>query len=171
MVYKIKVQNKNKDWYQIFPDNEIPNKFIEVMKKQGAVFEEDGSFTCEVYEIQSVIDSIEEYINNKQKEFNSPNELRARLRIRQKEMDEGIYKVVPNSLFDLTNEFVPSTRKKNTGYDIEPTWRIIEKNAMNWILFINFNFIKFIESSIVRSDILKFKLKEGERIVIVGKNE
>lgn len=83
-------------------------------------------------------------------------------------MNKGIYKVVPNSLFDLTNDFVPSTQKKNTGYALEPTWRIIEKNAITWIMFMNYNFIKFIESSIVRVDETHFKLQDGEKIRIIG---
>ena len=86
-------------------------------------------------------------------------------------MDQGIYKVVLNSLFDLTNDFVPSTQKKNTGYDMEPTWRIVEKNATHWFLFTSFNFIKFIEGSIIRFDVLTFKLREHETIQIKGVNE
>ena len=171
MPYRIKVQNKMGDWYQIFPDDVKLKSFLKVMKEQGAIFQEDGSFTCEIYEIQPVIDSIEEYIKGKQKEFNSPRALRTRIQKRQLEMDQGIYKVVPNSLFDLTNDFVPSTRKKNTGYDIEPAWRIIEKNATHWFLFTSFNFMKFLEGSIIRSDILTFKLREHETILIKGVNE
>lgn len=168
MPYQIKVQNKMGDWYQIFPEDEMLKSFLKVMKEQGALFQEDGSFTCEVYEIQPVIDSIEEYIKDKQKEFNSPRALRTRIKMRQLEMDKGIYKVVANSLFDLTNEFVPSTNKGDTGYALEPTWRIIEKNAMTWIMFMNYNFIKFIESSIERVDETHFKLQDGEKIRIVG---
>ena len=168
MPYRIKVQNKMGDWYQIFPEDERPQAFLKVMKEQGAIFQEDGSFTCEIYEIQPVIDSIEEYIKGKQKEFNSPRALHTRIQIRQLEMNKGIYKVVPNSLFDLTNDFVPSTQKKNTGYALEPTWRIIEKNAITWIMFMNYNFIKFIESSIVRVDETHFKLQDGEKIRIIG---
>lgn len=171
MPYRIKVQNKLGDWYQIFPEDERPQAFLYEIRNQGAIFQEDGSFTCEIYEIQPVIDSIEEYIKGKQKEFNSPRALRTRIKMRQLEMDQGIYKVVPNSLFDLTNDFVPSTRKKNTGYDIEPAWRIIEKNAIHWFLFTSFNFIKFLEGSIIRSDILTFKLREHETILIKGVNE
>lgn len=156
------------DWYQIFPDDVMLKSFLKVMKEQSAIFQEDGSFTCEIYEIQTVIDSIEEYIKDKQKEFNSPRALHTRIQIRQLEMNKGIYKVVPNSLFDLTNDFVPSTQKKNTGYALEPTWRIIEKNAMTWIMFMNYNFIKFIESSIVRVDETHFKLQDGEKIKIIG---
>lgn len=171
MPYQIKVQNKMGDWYQIFPEDEMLKSFLKVMKEQGALFQEDGSFTCEVYEIQPVIDSIEEYIKDKQKEFNSPRALRTRIKMRQLEMDKGIYKVVANSLFDLTNEFVPSTNKGDTGYALEPTWRIVEKNATHWFLFTSFNFIKFIEGSIIRSDVLTFKLKEHETILIKGVNE
>ena len=171
MPYQIKVQNKMGDWYQIFPEDERPQAFLKVMKEQGAIFQEDGSFTCEIYEIQPVIDSIEEYIKDKQKEFNSPRALRTRIKMRQLEMDKGIYKVVANSLFDLTNEFVPSTNKGDTGYALEPTWRIIEKNATHWFLFTSFNFIKFLEGSIIRSDILTFKLREHETILIKGVNE
>lgn len=171
MPYRIKVQNKMGDWYQIFPEDEMLKSFLQVMKEQGALFQEDGSFTCEVYEIQPVIDSIEEYIKDKQKEFNSPRALRTRIKMRQLEMDKGIYKVVANSLFDLTNEFVPSTNKGDTGYALEPTWRIIEKNATHWFLFTSFNFIKFLEGSIIRSDILTFKLREHETILIKGVNE
>lgn len=171
MPYQIKVQNKMGDWYQIFPEDEMLKSFLKVMKEQGALFQEDGSFTCEVYEIQPVIDSIEEYIKDKQKEFNSPRALRTRIKMRQLEMDKGIYKVVANSLFDLTNEFVPSTNKGDTGYALEPTWRIIEKNATHWFLFTSFNFIKFLEGSIIRSDILTFKLREHETILIKGVNE
>lgn len=171
MPYQIKVQNKMGDWYQIFPEDERPQAFFKVMKEQGAIFQEDGSFTCEIYEIQPVIDSIEEYIKDKQKEFNSPRALRTRIKMRQLEMDKGIYKVVANSLFDLTNEFVPSTNKGDTGYALEPTWRIIEKNATHWFLFTSFNFIKFLEGSIIRSDILTFKLREHETILIKGVNE
>ena len=80
------------DWYQIFPEDERPQAFLKVMKEQGAIFQEDGSFTCEIYEIQPVIDSIEEYIKGKQKEFNSPRALRTRIQKRQLEMDQGIYK-------------------------------------------------------------------------------
>ena len=168
MPYRIKVQNKMGDWYSIFPEDERPKAFLYEMQNQGALFQEDGSFTCEVYEIQPVI---EEYIKDKQKEFNSPRALRTRIKMRQLEMDKGIYKVVANSLFDLTNDFVPSTQKKNTGYDIEPTWRIVEKNATHWFLFTGFNFIKFIEGSIIRSDVLTFKLREHETIQIKGVNE
>lgn len=171
MPYRIKVQNKMGDWYQIFPDDVMLKSFLKVMKEQSAIFQEDGSFTCEVYEIQPVIDSIEEYIKDKQKEFNSPRALRTRIQMRQLEMDKGIYKVVANSLFDLTNEFVPSTNKGDTGYALEPTWRIIEKNAAHWFLFTSFNFIKFIEGSIIRSDVLTFKLREHETIQIKGVNE
>lgn len=158
MPYQIKVQNKMGDWYQIFPEEEMLKSFLKVMKEQGALFQEDGSFTCEVYEIQPVIDSIEEYIKDKQKEFNSPRALRTRIKMRQLEMDKGIYKVVANSLFDLTNEFVPSTNKGDTGYALEPTW----------IMFMNYNFIKFIESSIMRVDETHFKLQDGEKIRIIG---
>lgn len=171
MPYQIKVQNKMGDWYSIFSEDVMLKSFLKVMKEQGALFQEDGSFTCEVYEIQPVIDSIEEYIKDKQKEFNSPRALRTRIKMRQLEMDKGIYKVVANSLFDLTNEFVPSTQKKNTGYDIEPTWRIVEKNATHWFLFTSFNFIKFIEGSIIRSDVLTFKLREHDTVQIKGVNE
>ena len=146
MPYRIKVQNKMGDWYQIFPDDVMLKSFLKVMKEQGAIFQEDGSFTCEVYEIQTVIDSIEEYIKDKQKEFNSPRALHTRIQIRQLEMDKGIYKVVPNSLFDLTNDFVPSTRKKNTGYDIRTEHgESLRKNAIHIgsCLFTSFNFIKF----------------------------
>ena len=62
MPYRIKVQNKMGDWYQIFPEDVMLKSFLKVMKEQGAIFQEDGSFICEVYEIQPVIDSIEEYI-------------------------------------------------------------------------------------------------------------
>lgn len=168
MPYRIKVQNKMGDWYQIFPEDVMLKSFLKAMKEQSAIFQEDGSFICEVYEIQPVIDSIEEYVKDKQKEFNSPRALRTRIQMRQLEMDKGIYKVIPNSLFDLTNDFVPSTQKKNTGYALEPTWRIIEKNAMTWIMFMNYNFIKFIESSIVRVDETHFKLQDGEKIRIIG---
>ncbi len=43
-----------------------------------------------------------------------------------------------------------------TGYDLYPTWRIIEMNAMSWTMFMSYNFIKFIESSIYRADELSF---------------
>lgn len=171
MPYRIKVQNKMGDWYQIFPEDERPQAFLYEIRNQGAQINLDGSFICDVYDIQPIIDSIEEYIKDKQKEFNSPRALRTRIKMRQLEMDKGIYKVVPNSLFDLTNDFVPSTQKKNTGYDIEPTWRIVEKNATHWFLFTSFNFIKFIEGSIIRSDVLTFKLREHETIQIKGVNE
>lgn len=62
MPYQIKVQNKMGDWYSIFSEDVMLKSFLKVMKEQGALFQEDGSFTCEVYEIQPVIDSIEEYI-------------------------------------------------------------------------------------------------------------
>ena len=58
-------------------------------------------------------------------------------------MNKGVYKVVPNSIFDLTNEYVPYTRNFKTGYDLYPTWRIIELNAMSWPMFMSYNFIKF----------------------------
>ena len=45
MPYQIKVQNKMGDWYQIFPEDERPQAFFKVMKEQGAIFQEDGSFT------------------------------------------------------------------------------------------------------------------------------
>ena len=77
------------------------------MKVQKATFYEDGSFECTIYDIQPVIDSLEDYIKIQQKEFNSSHSLRKRLNKRKAEMDNGIYKVVPNSLFDLTNDYVP----------------------------------------------------------------
>lgn len=168
MPYRIKVQNKMGDWYQIFPEDERPQAFLYEIRNQGAQINLDGSFICDVYDIQPIIDSIDDYIKTQQKEFNSPRALRTRIKMRQLEMDKGIYKVVANSLFDLTNEFVPSTNKGDTGYALEPTWRIIEKNAMTWIMFMNYNFIKFIESSIMRVDETHFKLQDGEKIRIIG---
>ena len=171
MSYRIKVQNSHGDWYQIFPDNETPRFFMNVMKEQGAVFQEDGSFECRVSVIQPVIDAIEIYIKEKQKYFNSKSALRRRLAKRKEEMDQGIYKVVPNSIFDLTNFFVPYTRRFKSGFDEFPTWRIVEMHGTEWLLFMNFNFIKFIEESIYRSSELSFKLKTGSILVIKGVNE
>lgn len=168
MPYQIKVQNKMGDWYQIFPEDEMLKSFLKVMKEQGALFQEDGSFTCEVYEIQPVIDSIDDYIKTQQRVFKTSDALRKRISIQKSKMRKGVYEVVANSLFDLTNEFVPSTNKGDTGYALEPTWRIIEKNAMTWIMFMNYNFIKFIESSIMRVDETHFKLQDGEKIRIIG---
>lgn len=51
MSFKVKIQNNRGDWYQIFPDDEVPISFIRVMKKQNATFYEDGTFECSVYEI------------------------------------------------------------------------------------------------------------------------
>lgn len=113
-----------------------------------------------------MIDSLEDYIKIQQKEFNSSHSLRERLNNRKAEMDNGIYKVVPNSLFDLTNDYVPYTRNFKTGYDLYPTWRIIEMNAMSWPMFMSYNFIKFIEPSIYRADELSFKLKENETLLV-----
>lgn len=168
MSFKIKIQNNRGDWYQIFPDNEVPIEFIKVMKQQKAIFYEDGTFECSVYEIQPLIDCIEEYIKDKQREFSSSRALRERLNKRKEEMNHGVYKVVLNSLFDLTNDYVPCTRNYKTGYDLYPTWRIIEMNAMSWTMFMSYNFIKFIESSIYRSDELNFKLKENESLLVKG---
>ena len=86
-------------------------------------------------------------------------------------MNQGVYKVVLNSMFDLTNDYVPYTRNYKTGYDLYPTWRIIEMNAMSWTMFMSYNFIKFIESSIYRADELSFKLKEKERLLVKGNVE
>lgn len=147
---------------------EVPISFIRVMKKQNATFYEDGTFECSVYEIQSLIDCIEEYIKDKQREFSSSRALRERLNKRKEEMNQGVYKVVLNSMFDLTNDYVPYTRNYKTGYDLYPTWRIIEMNAMSWTMFMSYNFIKFIESSIYRADELSFKLKEKERLLVKG---
>ena len=38
MPYRIKVQNKMGDWYQIFPDDVMLKSFLKVMKEQGALF-------------------------------------------------------------------------------------------------------------------------------------
>ena len=168
MSLQVKIQNNRGDWYQIFPDNEVPISFMRVMKKQNATFYEDGTFECSVYEIQPLIDCIEEYIKDKQREFSSSRALRERLSKRKEEMNQGVYKVVLNSLFDLTNDYVPYTRNYKTGYDLYPTWRIIEMNAMSWTMFMSYNFIKFIESSIYRADELSFKLKEKERLLVKG---
>ena len=43
-----------------------------------------------------------------------------------------------------------------------------EMNAMSWTMFMSYNFIKFIESSIYRADELSFKLKEKERLLVKG---
>ena len=166
MSFKIKIKNNRGDWYQLFPDNEVPSSFIRIMKKQNATFYEDGSFECNVYEIQPIIDCMEEYIKEKEREFNSSIALRGRLSKRKEEMNKGVYKVVPNSIFDLTNEYVPYTRNYKTGYDLYPTWRIIELNAMTWPMFMSYNFIKFIESSIYRADELSFKLKENRSLLV-----
>lgn len=166
MAFRIKIQNSRGDWYQLFPDNVAPKSFLQVMKVQKATFYEDGSFECTIYDIQPVIDSLEDYIKIQQKEFNSSHSLRERLNKRKVEMDNGIYKVVPNSLFDLTNDYVPYTRNFKTGYDLYPTWRIIEMNAMSWPMFMSYNFIKFIEPSIYRADELSFKLKENETLLV-----
>ncbi len=168
MSFKVKIQNNRGDRYQIFPDDDVPISFIRVMKKQNATFYEDGTFECSVYEIQSLIDCIEEYIKDKQREFSSSRALRERLSKRKEEMNQGVYKVVLNSMFDLTNDYVPYTRNYKTGYDLYPTWRIIEMNAMSWTMFMSYNFIKFIESSIYRADELSFKLKEKERLLVKG---
>lgn len=168
MPYRIKVQNKMGDWYQIFPEDVMLKSFLKVMKAQGALFQEDGSFICDVYDIQPIIDSIDDYIKTQQRVFKTSDALRKRISIQQSKMRKGVYEVVANSLFDLTNEFVPSTNKGDTGYALEPTWRIIEKNAMTWIMFMNYNFIKFIESSIERVDETHFKLQDGEKIRIIG---
>ena len=149
MSFKIKIKNNRGDRYQLFPDNEVPS-----------------SFECNVYEIQPIIDCMEEYIKEKQREFNSSIALRGRLSKRKEEMNKGVYKVVPNSIFDLTNEYVPYTRNYKTGYDLYPTWRIIELNAMTWPMFMSYNFIKFIESSIYRADELNFKLKENRSLLV-----
>ena len=65
MSFKVKIQNNRGDWYQIFPNDEVPISFIRVMKKQKATFYEDGTFECSVYEIQPLIDCIEEYIKDR----------------------------------------------------------------------------------------------------------
>lgn len=166
MSFKVKIQNNRGDWYQIFPNDEVPIPFIRVMKKQKATFYEDGTFECSVYEIQPLIDCIEEYIIDKQRAFNSSRALRERLSKRKEEMNQGVYKVVLNSMFDLTNDYVPYTRNFKTGYDLYPTWRIIEMNAMSWPMFMSYNFIKFIEPSIYRADELSFKLKENETLLV-----
>lgn len=49
MSFKVKIQNNRGDWYQIFPNDEVPISFIRVMKKQKATFYEDGTFECSVY--------------------------------------------------------------------------------------------------------------------------
>lgn len=168
MPYRIKVQNKMGDWYSIFPEDERPQAFLYEIRNQGAQINLDGSFICDVYDIQPIIDSIDDYIKTQQRVFKTSDALRKRISIQQSKMRKGVYEVVANSLFDLTNEFVPSTNKGDTGYALEPTWRIIEKNAMTWIMFMNYNFIKFIESSIVRVDETHFKLQDGEKIRIIG---
>lgn len=171
MAFRIKIENKQKNWYQIFPDDEIPSEFIAAIRNQGATFYEDGSFECEVYDIQPIIASIELYVKKLQKVFNTRNELRKRIEKHKKEMNEGVYSVIPNSIFDLTNDFVPLTHRNDSGYDLNPTWRIIELYGLYWPMFMSYNFIKFIEQSIVRTDILSFALKEGEKLRICGKNE
>lgn len=171
MPYRIKVQNKMGDWYQIFPEDERPQAFLYEIRNQGAQINLDGSFICDVYDIQPIIDSIDDYIKTQQRVFKTSDALRKRISIQQSKMSKGVYEVVANSLFDLTNEFVPSTNKGDTGYALEPTWRIVEKNATHWFLFTSFNFIKFIEGSIIRSDVLTFKLREHETIQIKGVNE
>ena len=47
MAFRIKIQNSRGDWYQLFPDNEAPKSFLQVMKVQKATFYEDGSFVTE----------------------------------------------------------------------------------------------------------------------------
>ena len=168
MPYQIKVQNKTGDWFTIFPENERPQAFLYEMQSQGAHINIDGSFVCDAYDIQPIIDVLEDYIKTQQRVFKTSDALRKRISIQQSKMRKGVYEVVANSLFDLTNEFVPSTNKGDTGYALEPTWRIIEKNAMTWIMFMNYNFIKFIESSIMRVDETHFKLQDGEKIRIIG---
>lgn len=171
MAYKIKIQNSRGEWYQMFSDNEVPKAFLEVMKQQNATFHNDGTFECVATEIQPIIDTIEEYIKEKQKFFNSSVALKNRLKKRKEEMNHGIYKAVPNSLFDLTNDFVPYTRKFKSGFEENPTWRIIELHGTEWMLFMSFNFIKFIEDSIYRSDELEFKLNENSKLLIKGAKE
>ena len=87
MSFRIKIQNSRSDWYQLFPDNEAPKSFMQVMKEQKATFYEDGSFECTIHDIQPVIDSLEDYIKIQQREFNSSRSLRGRLNKRKAEMD------------------------------------------------------------------------------------
>lgn len=51
MPYRIKVQNKKGDWYQIFPEDERPQAFLYEIRNQGAQINLDGSFICDVYDI------------------------------------------------------------------------------------------------------------------------
>ena len=83
MAYKIKIQNSRGDWYQMFSDNEVPKAFLEVMKQQNATFHNDGTFECVATEIQPIIDTIEEYIKEKQEFFNSSVALKNRLKKRK----------------------------------------------------------------------------------------
>lgn len=67
MAFRIKIQNSRGDWYQLFPDNEAPKSFLQVMKVQKATFYEDGSFECTIYDIQPVIDSLEIILRSNKK--------------------------------------------------------------------------------------------------------
>lgn len=69
MPYRIKVQNKMGDWYSIFPEDERPQAFLYEIRNQGAQINLDGSFICDIYDIQPIIDSIDDYIKTQQRIF------------------------------------------------------------------------------------------------------
>ncbi len=65
------------------------------MKVQKATFYEDGSFECTIYDIQPVIDSLEDYIKLQQKEFNSSHSLKRK--IEQKKSRNGQWYIQSSS--------------------------------------------------------------------------
>ena len=168
MAYRIMVKNKFGQWMQLFNESEDSGDFIICLRTLGAQIEIGKNFEVDVDTIQPIIECLEQNIKNKEKHFETRTSLRNRINERNELISKGIYIVVKNSLFDLTNEFIPVSKRKPSGYDVQPIWRIIEEKAIGWDMFKSFNFIKFIEPSLERVDENTVQLKEGERIHIQG---
>lgn len=172
MSYRIRVRNaKGKD-LQLFGNNEYPEEFIREIKKQGAVIDNDGCFrNFQVKEIRPIINSVEKYIKDAQKSWESSQDYAWEItQYRNERHDQKSVK--SNSIFDFTNNVLPlnihPNPKYKTGYDEAPIWFIMSSMIEDSLAFASLQLIYHINSSLERVSAYEYRLKRGEKIIIEG---
>jgi len=167
MSYRVRVINNNGKQMQIFGNNDLPEIVKAEFLKQGAVFNEADEFRLVVKDVMGIINAIENYIKEESARFLKNKTIYDK---KTEEMNEhyGNNSVKSNSIFDFTNDFVPSRENSELGYDGMPIWLILDCYIPSYIAFESYNFIKHISDSLERDGLYAWKLKEGEEIIIEG---
>lgn len=161
MSYRIELINRNNEELQVFGNNECPKIFLDEIKKQGAIIDEEDNFDkFKIKDIMPIITCIDTYVKELEIKFQEEKQYHD-IEIDVENELYNLKKVYQNSIFDFTNDIY----LRDNAY---PLWLQAEYKINCAYLFFSYNFIKHIEDSLDRVSLYEYKLKDGEEIFLKG---